>query len=362
MIGSGRDGERGRRGARRLAAAQVALALAAAAGCGGGGGPPAPAAPDGAREPEPPGVPDAPGAPAAPDGAAGPTFAGCPVLPPEDPWNADVSVFPVDPASGALVAAMGAGAPLRLGFGASERHFGIPVTVVGPEQPPAEIAFGTDGLDFSAESDPGPYPIPLDAPIQGGDGPGRDPAGGDRHVVVVQRGTCLLFELYNAVRVQGGFRVSSAARFDLRATPSRPEGFTSADGAGLPIFPGLVRWDEASSGRIAHALRITAPRVRRAFVAPANHCGPIDDPALPPFGTRLRLRGDFDLSAYTGAARTILEALRRHGAIVSDVGAPFTLSGASDPGFADAIRQLRERPVPGSALEVLLLGDVRTGC
>jgi hypothetical protein len=336
----------------------AALALACAiVACGGAapGVPPQPA-------PAPPGAGDAPAPGPAPGDALAPTVAGCPVFPPDDPWNADVSGLPADPASGALVAAIGADAPLRLGFGAEERFYGIPYTIVGPDQPLAEIAYGTDGADYGHESDRGPLPIPLDAPIQGGDGPGRDPSGGDRHVIVVQRETCRVFELYNAVRIPGGFRVSSSVAWDLRRTPSRPPGFTSADGAGLPFFPGLVRADELAAGRIGHALRFTAPRIRRAWVAPANHCGPHDDAAAPPAGTRVRLRADFDLSPYHGAARVLLEALKRHGMILADVGTAWTISGPSDPALADLIRQVRERPVPGNAFEVVRLGPVLTGC
>lgn len=364
----GRGGRSGRASSRALSGpggrvlrAAGAAFVACAAGllaCGDGrfGGSGLPAGETPPAEPAPPVPPDV-----APDRARSPEIAGCPVFPPDDPWNADVSDAPVDPDSGALVAAIGAGAALRLGFG-TEEHYGIPYRVVPADQPLVEIAFGTDGLDYSHESDHGPFPIPLDAAIQGGSRERPDPRGGDRHVVVVQRGSCRLFELFDAVRVDGGYRVASAVAWNLRTSPSRPAGWTSADGAGLPIFPGLVRWDEVSSGRIAHALRFTAPRVGRGWIAPANHCGPVDDPRLPPFGTRVRLRADFDLSPYTGAARLVLEALRRHGMILADVGAPWTLSGASDPAFGDAVRQLREHPVPGTAFEVVARGAVRTDC
>ncbi len=289
-------------------------------------------------------------------------IAGCPVFPADDPWNEDISAAPVDPASDAFLARMAPERALRLGFGV-EPFYGIPVTVVPSDQPEVPITFGTDGLDYSAESDRGPFPIPLDAPIQGGR-PGQDATEGDRHMVVVQEGTCRAFELFNAERTGDGFRASSAVWWDLRAPswPRRPPGWTSADGAGLPLLPGLIRWEEASTGTIAHAIRFTAPAVRRAYVAPANHCGPTNDARLPPFGTRLRLRADFDLSPYTGATRTILEALQRYGMILADVGTPWTLGGTSDPGFADTVRQLRAHPVPGSAFEVVRLGAVRTDC
>jgi hypothetical protein len=337
----------------------VALALGIALACSGGGDaggrPPAPPEPPG----PPPLAPAAPAAPAAPEAPAGPSFAGCPVFPPDHAWNRDISADPVDPASSALLAALGDGA-LRIDAGVGEPEFGATVAVVGPEQPPALIEFGTAGEDYRHQSDPGPYPIPPDAPVQGGR-PGADPPSGDRHVLVVQRGTCLLYELYQAERIPGGFRVSAAARWDLRTGAPRPPGWTSADGGGLPILPGLVRDDELAAGRIAHALRFTAPRVRQAYVAPANHCGGVADPSLPPFGTRLRLRADFDLAPYSGPTRVLLEALRRHGMILADQGPAYDLSGTSAPIFADVLRQLREKPVPASAFEVVRLGPVQ-GC
>jgi hypothetical protein len=293
--------------------------------------------------------------------AASPIVAGCPVFPPDDPWNRDVSRDPVDPASDALLAQMAPDAALDLALGVTEQEYGIPYAVVPADEAPATVAFGTDGLDFSAESDPGPFPIPLDAPIQGGREGDRDPAAGDRHVVVVQSGTCLLFELFNAVRIPGGFRASAAVRWDLRASPRRPPGFTSADAAGLPIFPGLLRFDEVAAGRIAHALRFTAPRVRDAYVAPANHCGPERDGRLPPFGARLRLKASFDLAPYSGPARVLLEALARHGLILADQGAPWAITGTTNPGFAEVFRQLRARPVRGSDFEVVLLPAIH-GC
>jgi hypothetical protein len=290
-----------------------------------------------------------------------PTVAGCPVFPLDDAWNRDVSRDAVDPASDALLAQMAPDAALDLALGVTEQEYGIPYAVAPPDAAPATIAFGTDGLDFSRESDPGPFPIPLDAPIQGGREGDRDPATGDRHVVVVQSGTCLLFELFNAVRIPGGFRASAAVRWDLRESPHRPPGFTSADAAGLPIFPGLLRFDELAAGRLGHALRFTVPRVRDAYVAPANHCGPERDGRLPPFGARVRLKASFDLAPYSGPARVLLEALARHGLILADQGAPWAVTGTTDPGFAEVFRQLRARPVRGSDFEVLLLPAIH-GC
>ena len=333
----------------RVAILAALLAPALACGEPGGGGPP-----------PGPGTPGTPG-PAAP-AVGSPTFAGCPVLPPDDPWNEDVSALPVDPASDALIAAMAPDEAIKLALGVTEQHYGQPVAVVPPGQPLVPIEYGVEGEDYRSESDPGPFPIPLDVPIQGGSAESPDPVSGARHVVVVQRETCLLFELYKAVRIPGGFRVASSVRWDLRRTPSRPPGWTSADAAGLPIFPGLLRWDEVESGEIAHALRFTAPRVRRAYVAPANHCGPNADPSLPPYGTRVRLRADFDVTPYTGPARVLLEALKRHGMILADEGTPWTIGGSTHEGFGEVLRQLRARPVPGRAFEVVRLGTIVTEC
>ncbi|HEY6097985.1 MAG TPA: hypothetical protein VIW03_01055 [Anaeromyxobacter sp.] len=215
-------------------------------------------------------------------------------------------------------------------------------------------------LDFSAESDRGPFPIPLDAAIQGG-GPGANPTGGDRHLVVVQAGTRLLFEAFDAVRIPGGHRVSSAARWDLRTGARRPEGWTSADAVGLPIFPGLLRWDEVESGRISHALRFTLPRGGGNYVHPANPCVASAAPS-PPFGLRVRLRASFDETPYAAPTRVLLQALKRHGLIFADQGSAWSISGTSHPGFDVVLKDLRARPIPGAAFEVVALGERVTGC
>lgn len=337
--------------ARRTRAAP-ALAALLLAGCGSG----ATGVPASAGAPAPAPSPS----PGADPAEAGPTVAGCPLLPADHPWNADVSALPRDARSDALLAEMSPGEPLKLALGTTEPHYGIPYTIVPPEQPLVTIAFGTGGMDFSAESDRGPFPIPLDAPIQGG-GRGEDPASGDRHLLVVQRGTCLLFEVYNAVRVRAGFRVSAAARWDLRTGARRPEGWTSADAAGLPIFPGLLRWEEVEAGRIDHALRFTLPAGGGSYVHPANHCVASFAPS-PPFGLRVRLRASFDDAPYAPATRVLLRALKRHGMVFADHGSAWSVSGTSHPGFDAVLKDLRARPIPGSAFEVVALGPAVTGC
>ena len=174
-------------------------------------------------------------------------------------------------------------------------------------------------------------PIPRGAPIEGWNGPGHDPDGGDRHVIALQQGTCKLYELYNAVRTTTGFRVSSSAIFDLMKTSLRPAGWTSADAAGLPIFPGLLRYDEAATGEIRHAIRFTVQRAQRAYVTPARHLGTQENPACLPYGARLRLRASFPEGPYRGPALAIIRALKRYGMIFADQGSAVYLSGPATP-------------------------------
>jgi hypothetical protein len=250
---------------------------------------------------------------------------------------------------------------LHLDLGTSEEYYGIPYTVVPADQPLVPITFGTGGADYSDESDPGPMPIPLDVHIEGGSAGDPDPTSGDRHVLVVRQGDCRLFELYNTERTGDGFRVSSSAVWDLTTNHTRPAGWTSADAAGLPILPGLLKYEEVAEDRLHHALRFTIPQVRRAYTAPASHCGQYADPALPPYGTRVRLKADFPLDGYSGDARVILTAMKRYGLILADQGSPWYVTGTSNPGWEDALDQLRELRVRGSDFEVLASGPV-TAC
>ena len=246
---------------------------------------------------------------------SGPIVGGCPVLPPDSPWNTDVSSAPLAADSAALVGAQAAGHDVHLDFGDTQSEYGIPYALVGPKQRRVPIAFGTDGADYGDESDHGPFPIPPTAPIEGAPAGQPDPQEGDRHVIVIQRERCVDYELYNAVRRDGGasWQVSSSARWDLTRNGRRPAGWTSADAAGLPIFPGLLRYDEAASGTIRHALRFTLPRARRAWQAPASHCGTATDPSTPPYGSRWRLKASFDETPYSGPGaghRARAQALR----------------------------------------------------
>ena len=180
--------------------------------------------------------------------------------------------------------------------------------------------------------------------------------GSDRHVIVVQRGTCRLYELFGARRAAAGWSAASGATWRLRSNRVRPAGWTSADAAGLPILPGLARAAEARAGAIRHALRVTVPRSQRAYVAPARHFASSDrDPDLPPMGLRLRLRRSFDLRPYRGQALVILRALKRYGLIVADNGSGWFITGAPDPGWRDSeLEQLKR--VPGRAFEAVQTG------
>jgi hypothetical protein len=247
---------------------------------------------------------------------------------------------------------------VHLDLGTTEEYYGIPYTIVPAGQPLVPITFGTDGYDYSDESDPGPMPIPLDAHIEGGTTEAPDPASGDRHVLVLRQGDCRLFELFNTVRTGSGFQVSSSAVWDLTTNDTRPAGWTSADAAGLPILPGLLKYEEVAEDRLHHALRFTVPRVRRAYTAPASHCGQHDDAALPPYGTRVRLRQSFRLDDYSGEALVILTAMKRYGLILADQGSAWYVTGTANPAWDDALDQLQEMRVRGSDFEVLASGSV----
>ncbi len=285
-------------------------------------------------------------------GPAGPTptIGGCSVFPADNAWNKDVSRSAVDPRSDKLIA--GLGGNLHPDFGSGKYgDYGIPYTVVPADQPKVPITFTA----YGDESDPGPYPVPLDAHVEGGAN-----ADGDRHVLVVQQGSCKLYELYAAKRTAKGWSADSGAVFDLNSDRQRPAGWTSADAAGLPITPGLARADEASAGAIHHALRFTVSRSRKAYVAPARHAASNDtSPDLPPMGMRVRLKASFNTSGYHGQALAILRALKTYGMIVADNGSNWYISGAPDPRWNDDdLDQLKR--VPGSSFEVVQSGTLHT--
>ncbi len=243
------------------------------------------------------------------------------LFPADNVWNVPVTDLPVDPDSDAYVASIGIDEGLHPDFGTEYEGapIGIPFVAVSESQEPVEVA-----VEVAEESDPGPYPIPPDAPIEGG-----PDADGDRHVLVLETDNCRLYELFDAHPLRsGGWRAGSGAIFPLTSNDLRPAGWTSADAAGLPILAGLVRYGEVASGRIDHAIRITVPRTQRRYVWPARHFASSDrNPALPPMGLRLRLKASVDISRYRGGNRVILRALKKYGAIVADNGSPWFITG-----------------------------------
>ena len=273
----------------------------------------------------------------------------CPVFPADNAWNTDVSTAPVHPNSAAYLAQILAdgGDFLHADFGGGGAY-GIPYVTVPGTQPRVPVTF----VDWPDESDPGPYPIPLGAPIE---------AGSDRHVIAVDRDACMLNELYNAWPRATSWEASNGAAWDLRSNARRPDTWTSADAAGLPIFAGLARYDEVAAGQIPHALRVTFDRTQRGFVYPATHfASSSTNPARPPMGLRLRLKATFDISGYTGQSRVVLETLKRYGLITADNGSNWFITGAADARWDDTdLDQLKT--VPGSAFEVVDTGPVRTG-
>ncbi len=288
-------------------------------------------------------------------GRAQPSVAGCPVFPADNIWNARVDTLPVDSRSAEYVASIGADASLKADFGAALYRgapVGIPFVVAPADQPAVAIRFRAFAGEPASpeESDPGPYPVPAGAPIEGGAN-SRD----DRHVLVVQERSCTLFELYKAVpNADGSWNAVGSARFDLESNELRPDTWTSADAAGLPIFPGLVRREEVEAGEIAHALRFTAPRTQRAYVWPARHfASQSDDPALPPMGQRFRLKATVDITGFSPANRVILRALQTYGMILADNGSPWFVSGAPDPGWNDDELNAEFRRLKGSDFEAV---------
>jgi hypothetical protein len=272
----------------------------------------------------------------------GPSVEGCPVFPADNAWNRDVSGDPVDPNSANYIASIGPSTGLHADFGA---EFGIPFVAVPGDQPKVPITF-----DYDDESDPGPYPIPADIPIEG---------GGDAHGLIIDRATCFLYEVYVLERVSAGvWHGGSGAIWHLRENWTRPDGWTSADAAGLPIFPGLARYEEVAAGEIRHALRFTVNNTQKAYVAPATHyASSSTDPNRPPMGLRVRLKASVDISGYGPQLRIILTALKKYGLILADNGSNWFITGAPNPGWDDDdITAIRN--VHGSDFEVVQLGPI----
>ena len=276
----------------------------------------------------------------------------CPVFPRDHIWNVAVDQLPVDNSSADFIAAVGGDNPLHADFGSGLYQgspFGIPYTVIGRDQKRVRVKF-----DHRDESDLQNYPIPPDAAIEGG------PSSiGDRHVLLVDRDSCLLYELYDAApQPDGTWTAGSGAIFDLSSYGLRPMDWTSADAAGLAILPGLVRFEEVAAGEIRHAIRFTVPKTRNEYIWPARHMSSkIGDPHYPPMGQRFRLRADFDLSPYPAQARVILQAMKTYGMMLADNGSAWYISGTPDDRWDnDALATLRR--VHGSDLEAVNTDDL----
>jgi hypothetical protein len=270
------------------------------------------------------------------------------LLPPDNPWNTRVDTLPLDPNSADYIAHMAPGTGLHPDFGTvwGGAPIGIPYVVVPGDQPKVPIDFS-----YADESDPGPYPIPPNAPVEGAGG-WLD--GGDRHVLVLDPVHQLLYEVYDAHKDGDHWHAGSGAVFDLTSNALRPDGWTSADAAGLPILPGLVRYDEVvDEGVIDHALRFTVATTQRAYVYPATHFASDEtDPDLPPMGLRVRLKASYDISGFPAGLRVVLQALKTYGMMVADNGADWYVGGSPDPRWDDeALGVIRE--VKGSDFEVV---------
>ena len=272
-----------------------------------------------------------------------PTLGSCAIFPADNPWNTDVSKAPVDTAHD-YIGSLGS-MTLWPDFG-GDGAYGIPYVSVPFSQPLVPVSF-----DEADESDPGPYPIPPNAPVED---------GGDAHVLTLRQGDCKLFELYAAAREGSGWHAYSGAVWDLKSNQLRPEGWTSADAAGLPILPGLARRDEADAGAIHHALRITVPVTQKAYIHPATHWASSNtDTDQPPMGLRVRLKAGYDISGLRGQAHAIAQALKTYGAIVADnAGSPRVyVGGVVDKGWDDeALNGIKS--IPASALEAVQTGPV----
>jgi hypothetical protein len=286
---------------------------------------------------------------------AGASLNGVLPFPADNAWNKDVSSSPVDPNSTAIINFIGSSTTVHPDFGAglyAGGYMGIPYTVVGSSQAKVTVNFNA----YGSESDPGPMPIPANANIEGYPAP-----SGDRHVLVLDNSSCWLYELYGASTGSGGsWNAASAAVWDLLNDEQRPWGWTSADASGLPIFPGLIRYDEVAAGQIKHAIRFTLAKSKAAFIPPATHwAANSSDPSAAPMGMRMRLKANFDVSGYSAKNQVILNALKKYGMIMADNGSSIFLSGAPDDRWDN--NDLHSLSlVKASDFEVVSMGTVYT--
>jgi hypothetical protein len=265
-------------------------------------------------------------------------------------WNIDISSAPVDPNSGTIITNWVGSVNVHPDWG-TDPSYGIPYVVVNGSQPLVKVNLQA----YGDESDPGPMPVPGNAPIEGGSS-----STGDRHVLVLDNGNCFLYELYNStVNGDGSWNADSTAVWDLLSDEQRPYTWTSADAAGLPIFPGLVRYDEVAAGKIQHAFRFTMPKTRAAFIPPASHwAANTSDPSAPPMGMRLRLKSTYDISGFSSRMQGILTAMKHYGLILADNGSSLFVTGVSDSRWGSDLDALKT--VPASAFEVVQMNPIYT--
>jgi hypothetical protein len=281
--------------------------------------------------------------------ATDPTVPGarnCSLFPPSNVWNRTVTSLPVAKNSAQMIKTIGPSIGLHPDFG-SDPGNGIPYNVVGRSTPMARVAF-----HYSDQSDKEPYPIPAHPKIEG---------GSDRHMIMVDKARCKLYELFAVNHTRSGWRAGSGAIWSLKSNKLRPDTWTSADAAGLPILPGLVRYDEVAAGAINHALRFTVPVTRSAHIYPARHdAGSGNDPTLPPMGLRLRLEASVSIAGLSREDRVILTALKKYGMIVADNGGPWFITGAPDPRWNDDTLHVINR-IHGSDFQVVDTSRFRNG-
>ena len=265
-------------------------------------------------------------------------------------WNTDISSVPVDPNSGTIITNWVGSVKVHPDWG-TDPTYGIPYVVVNGSQSLVKVNLQA----YGDESDPGSMPVPSNAPIEGGSS-----STGDRHVLLLDNGNCFLYELYNSsVNVDGSWNADSTAVWDMLSDEQRPYTWTSADAAGLPIFPGLVRYDEVASGKIQHAFRFTLPKTREAFIPPASHwAANTSDPSAPPMGMRLRLKSSYDISGFSSQMQVILTAMKHYGLILADNGSSLFVTGVSDSRWGSDLDSLKT--VPASAFEVVQMNPVYT--
>lgn len=277
-----------------------------------------------------------------------PSIEGCLIFPANNIWNTRIDNLPLDPNSDAYINSIGKNTVVHPDFGTvwEGAPIGIPYNIVSASQPLAQITF-----EYASESDPGPFPIPDNPLIEGGPS-----STGDRHILIIEKDNCVLYEIYNAYPLQNGsWEAGSGAIFDLKSNLLRPDTWTSADAAGLPIFPGLVRYDEVNSGKIAHALRFTANNTRKQHIWPARHdASSLSNQNIPPMGQRFRLKSSFDISGFSPQVQVILTALKEYGMFLADNGSNWYMSGVPDPRWDDDMLVNELKRVKGSDFEAVM--------